>query len=316
MVYYNLIHIIFNYMAAMKSRRAYEIRKLEEGGDASYICFHSLGPGDFMWHYHDYYEIFAVTKGGGQWQIGTQNGQFQAGEIYLTGSGLPHTYYNYTSSNLSRKTFEATVIMFDFRRNNGKELEELKPLFELARNGLIFTPARRTGIWMRCRRLEREPGLSGLLDLLSILLELQHSRHNAKVVSDCDIYVMKPHETEKLDVIYRSLHHNYIKNITLRELARQVNMSVPGLCAFFKRSTTKSVNAYIHELRIGNACRLLLETDLPITEIALASGYNTISCFNRKFLQLQSCSPRDYRSKIAAPTKPNRHFGKKKPPLE
>ena len=284
----------------MKSRSAYEIRKLEDGRNSSYICFHSVGPGDFMWHYHDYYEIFAVTKGGGQWQIGTRNGDFRAGEIYLTGPGLPHTYYNRPVAGRGTETFEATVIMLDFHRSGFRELEELNPLFDRAGHGLIFTPAGRAGIWSRCRRLEREDGLNGLLLLFELLAALRQSLPAAETVSDCDVYVMKKHETEKLDAIYRFLQRNYIREIKLRELARQVNMSVSGLCAFFKRSTRKPVNAYIHELRIGNACRLLLETDLPITEIALASGYNTISCFNRQFLRLQSCSPRDYRHKVAA----------------
>ena len=63
----------------MASRKAYEIRKLAGAGQPSFIAFHSSGPGDFMWHYHDYYELFIPSKGGGLWQIGPQGGDFEAG---------------------------------------------------------------------------------------------------------------------------------------------------------------------------------------------------------------------------------------------
>ena len=40
---------------------------------------------------------------------------------------------------------------------------------------------------------------------------------------------------------------------------------------------------------------MLLETDLPVTEIAFACGFNNLSNFNRQFRRLKEVAPRDYR---------------------
>jgi AraC-like DNA-binding protein len=53
----------------------------------------------------------------------------------------------------------------------------------------------------------------------------------------------------------------------------------------------------IHKSRLEEGTRLLLDTDLPITEIALRCGYTDHSAFSRQFRALTSLSPSQFRDR-------------------
>jgi AraC-like DNA-binding protein len=55
-------------------------------------------------------------------------------------------------------------------------------------------------------------------------------------------------------------------------------------------------NDYINSIRISNACRLLTESNAPISEISEEVGFNTVRTFNRAFVKHIGSSPREYRS--------------------
>jgi AraC-like DNA-binding protein len=63
----------------------------------------------------------------------------------------------------------------------------------------------------------------------------------------------------------------------------------------FQKTFGTTISAFITEHRISHAQRLLITTDSKILEIALASGFNTLSRFNRAFLERCGCTPREYR---------------------
>jgi AraC-like DNA-binding protein len=53
---------------------------------------------------------------------------------------------------------------------------------------------------------------------------------------------------------------------------------------------------YVAQLRIGQACQLLINTPLPINVIASDVGYGTLTHFNRQFLQRKGMTPRAFRA--------------------
>ena len=63
----------------------------------------------------------------------------------------------------------------------------------------------------------------------------------------------------------------------------------------------KTFPAFVNDLRIGRACRLLAETEMNVTEIALCCGYRNLSNFNRQFLQLKRLSPSEFRRQMRQP---------------
>jgi len=82
----------------------------------------------------------------------------------------------------------------------------------------------------------------------------------------------------------------------LGALAKMVHLSPAYLCRTFTRQMGMSIVAYLHHMRIEEACRLLRHTNRSITEVAGQVGYNEIAYFSRRFRAEMGRSPRQYRN--------------------
>lgn len=95
------------------------------------------------------------------------------------------------------------------------------------------------------------------------------------------------------------IRKNYMNNICLKELAEITYLSISALERRFKKYLGKTPKQYINEVRLENARRLLVETNLSIAEIANQSGFTDHSYFSRQFSrffgQLPSVFRLDYR---------------------
>ena len=90
-------------------------------------------------------------------------------------------------------------------------------------------------------------------------------------------------------------------DLTLNRLARKAVIPSRQISAAINRVHGQSVSRVVNECRIAEARRLLAETELPITAIMFACGFQTKSNFNREFLRVMGMSPSDYRR--SAPNK-------------
>lgn len=83
--------------------------------------------------------------------------------------------------------------------------------------------------------------------------------------------------------------------VALREVAREVGMSYFHFSRAFKQSMGMTPTNYIAERRIERAKKLMQETDFPISEIALRSGFSSQSHFTTCFRRLAGVTPRSFR---------------------
>jgi two-component system response regulator YesN len=93
------------------------------------------------------------------------------------------------------------------------------------------------------------------------------------------------------------------EDLSLRNVAKAVNISPNHLSEKFKQITGINFVEYIARVRFENACRLLHDGDLRISEIAFAVGFQSLSQFNRVFKKLSGKSPSAYRSSFKAQSK-------------
>lgn len=93
------------------------------------------------------------------------------------------------------------------------------------------------------------------------------------------------------------IERHYPEDITLKSIAGIVYINPVYLGQVFKNDVGKSFNEHLTEIRINHAGRLLLETQTPISEIAVRVGYQTQGNFNKAFKRLKGCSPADYRGR-------------------
>jgi len=75
-------------------------------------------------------------------------------------------------------------------------------------------------------------------------------------------------------------------------------MSPSAFSRYFTQTNNKGFARVITELRVKYACKLLTETDLNVATIAERSGFNTLSNFNRLFLEQMNKKPSAYKKEF------------------
>ena len=90
------------------------------------------------------------------------------------------------------------------------------------------------------------------------------------------------------------MESSYNLPLTLEEISGSVNMSPKYFCRFFHEMTHRTPIDYLNYYRIERACYQLITTDLSITEIAYASGFNDLSYFIKTFKKYKGTTPKKY----------------------
>ena len=91
------------------------------------------------------------------------------------------------------------------------------------------------------------------------------------------------------------IRQNYTKEISLREFGSQFHLSEKYISRYFKEHFHITLSQYINHLRLEHARQLLQESTVPVTEVALQSGYQNVSYFIRCFKKMYGVSPLKYR---------------------
>jgi len=259
--------------------------------DTSFVAYHSVVPYfEFKWHYHPEYELTLITKGSGKRLVGDSYESFTEGDLVLLGSGLPHTWMSEPQAGST----SAVVIQFSeslissFTRHI--EFAAVKQMLANAAIGLYYPQQHCRGLVKLLKTLPDMPGAQRMLLLAEVLQRLTECKNQAL----SSPFFASPKGKENEDRINRVC--GYIQNhasehITLQHVASLVHLTPSAFCKFFKRVTGKTFSDYVNDIRTGHACRLLTETDLPVGEIAVASGFESLTYFNRVFLKKKGVTP-------------------------
>lgn len=90
---------------------------------------------------------------------------------------------------------------------------------------------------------------------------------------------------------------NFTENLSLSLLEERLHLNKYYISHLFSGKLGLRFNDYVNSLRISEACRYLLNTDLSITEISEKVGFNTLRTFNRAFIKELGVPPTEYRRK-------------------
>ena len=91
------------------------------------------------------------------------------------------------------------------------------------------------------------------------------------------------------------MYEHFSEKITLDDMAKKFSMSRSYLSKKFKASTGFGFKEYLINVRIKNACTLLLQTNKSITDIAFECGFNDSNYFGDAFRHIKGISPNKYR---------------------
>ncbi|OEJ99040.1 hypothetical protein A8C32_07640 [Flavivirga aquatica] len=261
---------------------------------------------DSSWHYHSQYELLYISKSSGIRFVGDNVSHFFPGELVLVGPYLPHLWRNDESYYKKDGSLMVKTIVMKFTKNfmgegtfGNPEFAEIDKLLEQSKFGVSFR-----------KKISREmhDELIAILDLskgeqsislLSILFRLSLCKEeDKKILSSTDMRQFSTENPDRLDTVIKYISDNYKSEISLGDVANIACMTTNSFCRFFKKMTNKSFTEFLNEVRIRNAARMLVQENLPISEICYMVGYKSIPNFNKQFKQIIGSTPKSYRYKL------------------
>ena len=254
-----------------------------------------------QWHFHAELELTYVRSGSGIRFVGDNIENFQAGDLILLGSNLPHFWRADTNAITKecQADCEATVVQFDaeFWGKTFLELPELvlvRELISKARRGLSITGETRQAVGSMMQDLNQSTGLQRIVLLLQILQIIAQSADTSFLSSAGFNMVLNATDTDRIAKIYAFTLANFAKKITLDEVAALIHLTPNAFCRYFKTHTRKTYSRFLLEIRIGHTCKLLMEKQWSIGQICLESGFQNFSNFNRYFKEITKLTPHEY----------------------
>ena len=254
------------------------------------------------WHYHPEYEIVLVLESTGKKFIGSNISNFKPGDLCMMGAYLPHYYRNdeqYYAKDTSIRA-RSLVIHFleDFMGGNFFDLPEcqaIKNLLERSKLGLNFGPETVKKVATKIEGLQFLTGINRLLELISVLAILSESEDMQELTTN-SMSLQNEVDSARINGVLSFIVQNYQQEIHLSEVAKLANMSESAFSRYFKKRTRRTFSQFIAEIRIEHACKLLVQDKMSISAVALESGFNNLSNFNRQFKLLKKTTPLAYRS--------------------
>lgn len=249
------------------------------------------------WHYHPEYELAYILKGSGVQNIGDSIEQFSAGDLVFIGPNVPHCW---TSSDDGQQC-EMLVLQFNLEYIGESLLESpeawnLKQLIDKSKRGISFHGSSAKELLSQLSTVEHASrGLKQMSSFLCVLDSLCECHDYRLLSSDC----YSPDESSsmniRIDKVVQYVKKNLSSEIKQTTLADLVCMTPQSFSRYFKASTGKTFVSFVNSLRISEACKLLVNTNKDIIDIAFECGYSNLSNFNRRFVNIKNITPRAYR---------------------
>jgi YesN/AraC family two-component response regulator len=254
-------------------------------------------------HFHNECQLVYIVSGTGTRIIGDSVESYKEGDLAFVGPNVPHVWYSKTSPNQEEKM----VISVALYINPVTVAEHLKPFidtqalaafFEKSARGISIVGAKReiiSTILQETVHQKEVPLLASFLKILELLMDSED------IIWLNDASLLKTYSSKNQGRVSKLMHfiqENFRTEITLEQAASVADLQLHSFCRFFKQLTHHTFSDFLNEVRIGFACKLLQQSDLPVTQVGYESGYGNISYFNRTFKKIHGITPRDYRQKL------------------
>ncbi len=252
---------------------------------------------DFPVHYHPEFELNFVFNSNGKRIVGDSILEYSNSDLVLVGPNTPHAWMgNDNHNNVRVITIQFQQSLFSEETLNRKLMLPIKEMINKSYRGILFSRETQEAISSRILQLCDKSGFDSFIEFLSILYDLSTARNQTLLSSASFVNKFESSKSKRIKVVSDYIQENFKRNIKLKEAADLVNMSETAFSHYFKRHTHRSFTEYIQDIRVGNATRLLIESEDSIAEISYDSGFNNLSNFNRIFRKKKGCTPREFKN--------------------
>ncbi|MCH2199230.1 MAG: AraC family transcriptional regulator [Flavobacteriales bacterium] len=257
----------------------------EDVGDSFYDKFHA----------HEEIQISFVEQGSGELIVGDAITTFEPGDVFVIGSNVPHLLRSDLSAGASfmRSLFFTEPAIRSIVGDQDK-LNEAEQFFNQINRGIRI----QSNLRLITSNLQKIYAEQELLQMVSFF-ETLHALVTAES-EPISSFTMRNDLSEtggiRLSKVFDLLTSEYHREISLNEVAEVANLTPNAFCRYFKQHTNKTFFEFLVEVRLANACKLLVKhNDMSIAEVRDLSGFRNSSHFNKKFKAYKGVSPVQYR---------------------
>jgi AraC-like DNA-binding protein len=253
------------------------------------------------WHYHPEIELIHLKKGVGTQFIGDNIKSFRSGDIVLVGPHLAH-YWRFDDCYFKDQSkVQADVRVAHFNENfwgdqflNLPENLAIKTLLENSRRGLQVMGKIKARVADLLEKMLESQGSDRIILLMEALNLIANCNQTVKLSSIGFKQDYDETSNIKINSIYNFTLENFRRKIHLEEIASVAVISPNSFCRYFKSKTGKTYSRFLTEIKVGHACRLLIENKLNIKQLCYESGFNNMASFHKYFKIITGKSPLSY----------------------
>lgn len=253
-----------------------------------------------FWHYHPELELVFILESTGTRFVGDSIEKFEAGEIVLIGKNLPHLWLNDKEYFDKTSRLKAKALVIHFKENFTEnflqipEMSGISELFKRAGCGIKFEGKSNGLILKKVNELFSLHGLDKIIKLLELLKDLSQHQEYKTLASSSYMNSFQEVSNCKMIKVYENIMNNFKRDLSLETAAELVHMNPSAFSRYFKQVQKKTFTQFVNEVRIGYACKLLIEQKYNVAEVCYESGFKNLSNFNRQFKALKRMPPSDF----------------------
>jgi AraC-like DNA-binding protein len=280
------------------------LNKIKPSHQESFVIDSKIYPQAYsLWHHHTEYEILYITKHSGTAYVGDKILSYDKGSLMLFCANLPHMLVpklNHTDAIEDGAT-EAYVLHFPMEMITKivdyiPEFRPLNKLFNDWQRGMIFRNTKKNAdIIKTMQKIYQADSFNRMTHFFQLLNIIEKDK-DFEFIANPGFVKSINHPKGRLEKVYEYSINNFNdSSICLENVAESINMNKAAFCRYFKKITNKTYFEFLNEIRIGYACKMLIEDkNKNISDIAYSSGFNNMSNFNRQFKSIKGKSPSAY----------------------
>jgi len=257
---------------------------------------------DHRWHYHPEYELTFIMESQGTRFVGDSVLSYEPGDLVLVGPNLPHCWHNDQLPSAGSNQARLAVLQFS-QHSFGEhflslpETREISSLLEQANSGIQFHDVPFDVAEKSLLEICACSGMARMIRFLDFFHRLSRE-HEFKQLASQDyhrINDVNEQNRSRIEKIHVYVRKNLELEFSQKDVADMVGLTPSAFSRFFRTATGMTFVNFVNRIRITEACRMLMDENTEITQIAFACGYNNTSNFNRQFLSHKGMSPSEFR---------------------
>jgi AraC-like DNA-binding protein len=248
-------------------------------------------------HQHENLEISYIIRGSGTRIIGNTMEPFSQGEIVFIPSNIPHCWSFDSFDTYADGTIENICIFFSPKLlenayDNFPQLQDCISKIQYRRDAIVLTRTTLLKVQQLMKAMPLETEIEQFSSIFRIF-SLIATDDKSDIVGS---RIIEDRNSKRMQKAYYFVVNNFQRNISLDEAAKYVGMDRSSFCTFFKKMTGKSFFTFLTEYRLESSSQMLQKTNLSVSEICSAVGFNDVPHFNRVFKKIKRITPTKFRA--------------------